>query len=229
VPATAAAAAVAHVAPAPLRTAGRATASANPNALASAAAARAGTGAKAVTGSTSAKAGGASGSGASAAAGETAGASAGSPRGTVAYTNPGASNPAASSPGESSLNRRLNALLPSGPVAYSNKEFVGDLNAAVDQAKAAAYAAVAPPQSVLDRAIAVVRQRGVLLDASSSIVYIIKRQKIFGFNICTGWKISYPAGGGPPEGGYTVGPCSGEAFAPSGGLPTLPPKPTPTP
>jgi hypothetical protein len=223
------------VSPAPLRTAGHALASANPNARASSAAAIAGNGPKAPTGSASAKANGTSGAGASSATGGGAGGAvgaagaAGNQKGAVAYTNPGTSSPAANNNGDSSLNRRLNALLPSGPVAYSNKEYVGDLNAAVDQAKAAAYAAVAPPQSVLDRAIAVVRQHGVLLDTSSSIVYIIKRQKIFGFNICTGWKISYPAGGGPPEGGYTVGPCSGEAFAPSGGLPTLPPKPSATP
>ncbi len=217
-PATAAPAAVARVNPAPAATAGRALASAKPNALVSAAGAK---------GSATSGSGASSASGG--AAGGAAGSAAGTQKGAVAYTNPGAASPAASNNGDSSLNRRLNALLPSGPVAYSNKEYVGDLNAAVDQAKAAAYAAVAPPQSVLDRAIAVVRQRGVLLDSSSSIVYIIKRQKIFGFNICTGWKISYPAGGGPPEGGYTVGPCSGEAFAPSGGLPTLPPKAAPSP
>jgi hypothetical protein len=213
-----------------VRTAGHALASPNPNAVASSSAANvtnAANGKAAAAASGAAAGKGTPGPGASPGASLAGGS--GSQKGAVAYTPPGASNSGASSAAESSLNRRLNALLPNGPVAYSNKEYVGDLNAAVDQAKAAAYAAVAPPQSVLDRAIEVVRQRGVLLDASSSIVYIIKRQRIFGFNICTGWKISYPAGGGPPQGGYTVGPCSGEAFAPSGGLPTLAPKSTPSP
>jgi hypothetical protein len=214
---------VARLTPAPLRTAGTALASANPEA-------RAGAAGRATAAPKAGTSAGKSPRSASATGGlEGAGGAGGAEKGTVAYAPSGASNPAASGSAESNLNKRLNALLPSGPVAYENKEYIGDLNAAVDQAKAAAVAAVAPPQSVLDHAIAVVRQHGVLLDASSSIVYIIKRQRIFGFNICTGWKISYPVGGGAPQGGYTVGPCSGEAFAPSGGLPTLPPKAQATP
>ncbi len=82
------------------------------------------------------------------------------------------------------------------------------------------YQAAAPPQSVLDKAIDVVRQRGLV--GPPAILYILKRQRIFGIEICTGWVIEPTATG--PQGGYTVGPCGGEKFTPSGGLPTIAPK-----
>jgi len=68
-----------------------------------------------------------------------------------------------------------------------------------------------------------VRQHGTLL-GPGAVVYVLKRAKIFGIDICTGWKIEQGLDGGPPQGGYTFGPCGGDEFTPQGGLPTLPPK-----
>jgi len=114
-------------------------------------------------------------------------------------------------------------MLPTGAVAYGSKEYINDLRAATDQARSQYYQNAAPPQSVLDKALEIVRQAGTLL-GPPSIVYILKRQRILGIEICTGWKVEQPSGGGPPQGGYTFGPCSGEQVTPDGGLPTLPPK-----
>jgi hypothetical protein len=113
-------------------------------------------------------------------------------------------------------------------VNYTSKAYVNDLQQAVDEAKAQYFKAAAPPPEVLAKALYVVRQRGTLL-GPPSILYVIKKRHIFGFEICTGWLVAQPAGGGPPQGGYTIGPCGGEAFAPSGGLPTIPPHPSPAP
>jgi len=130
---------------------------------------------------------------------------------------------AGSSSSLDALNRRLNALLPTnGDVSYNSKHFENpDIGAAISQAEASYYEAAAPPPSVLAKAIKVVKQGGTLL-GPSAIVYILKRQRIFGFELCTGWQIIQTPTG--PQGGYTVGPCSGETIVPSGGLPTLPPK-----
>jgi hypothetical protein len=125
------------------------------------------------------------------------------------------------------LNARLNALLPGGPVAYSNHEYVGDLQAAIEQAQEDYFKAAAPPPQVLAKALYIVRQRSSLV-GPASIVYVLKRQTIFGIPICTGWRIAQPADGGPPQGGYTFGACGGDEFTPRGGLPTLPPKPVPS-
>jgi hypothetical protein len=114
-------------------------------------------------------------------------------------------------------------MLPNGNVGYSDKQYVNDLGAAVQQAQADYYKKAAPPQSILDRALEIVRQNGTLL-GPPSIVYILKRQRIFGILICTGWKIEQPSGGGEPQGGYTFGPCGGDEFVPTGGIPTLTPK-----
>jgi hypothetical protein len=126
------------------------------------------------------------------------------------------------------LNERLNAALPSGDVAYSHKEYVNDIDAAVQQAQEEYFKKAAPPQGILDRALYIVRQKGTLL-GPPVIVYVLKRERIFGIEICTGWKIEQPPGGGDPQGGYTFGPCGGEQFTPTGGLPTLSPKSTPAP
>ncbi|MGB8205327.1 MAG: hypothetical protein WCE83_11670 [Candidatus Baltobacteraceae bacterium] len=127
------------------------------------------------------------------------------------------------------LNARLNAQLPQGgAVAYSSKAYVNDLQQAVDEAKAQYFKAAAPPPDVLAKALYVVRQRGTLL-GPPSILYVIKKRRIFGFEICTGWLVQQAAGGGPPQGGFTIGPCGGDEFSPSGGLPTLPPHPSPAP
>ncbi|GAC1547725.1 MAG: hypothetical protein NVS3B16_20010 [Vulcanimicrobiaceae bacterium] len=116
-------------------------------------------------------------------------------------------------------------MLPSGaPVTYSTKHFTNPLDAAVDQVRAEYYAAAAPPPPVLARVIKVVRQRGTLLDHASSIVYILKRQRILGFEICTGWKVETPVPGARPQGGYTIGSCAGDEFTPPAGLPTPAPK-----
>jgi len=129
------------------------------------------------------------------------------------YTNSGAL---------SNLNARLNGDLPGGDVLYSHRLYVNDVSQAVSQAQAEYFKKAAPPQSVLDRALYVVRQSGLL--GPPSIVYVIKRQRIFGFEICTGWMIQQPPGGGEPQGGYTFGPCGGEQFTPPAGMPTLTPK-----
>jgi hypothetical protein len=126
------------------------------------------------------------------------------------------------------LNERLNAALPSADVAYSHKEYVNDIDAAVQQAQEEYFKKAAPPQGILDRALYIVRQSGTLL-GPPAIVYILKRERIFGIEICTGWKIEQPSGGGDPQGGYTFGPCGGEQFTPTGGLPTLSPRTTPAP
>jgi hypothetical protein len=119
------------------------------------------------------------------------------------------------------LNGRLNGMLPNDRVAFANKQYVNELGAAVDQAKAENYKAAAPPPSVLAKAIAILRQGGSLL-GQPTILYLLKRQRILGIEICTGWKIEQTPHG--PEGGYTFGACGGEEFQPSG-LPTLPPHP----
>jgi hypothetical protein len=118
-------------------------------------------------------------------------------------------------------------MLPGGDVAYGSKQYVGDMQAAIEQAQEDYFKAAAPPPSVLAKALYIVRQRGSLV-GPASIVYVLKRQKIFGIEICTGWKIEQTPGGGP-QGGYTFGPCGGDEFTPAGGLPTLPPKPAPSP
>ncbi|GAC1314846.1 MAG: hypothetical protein NVSMB21_26040 [Vulcanimicrobiaceae bacterium] len=117
----------------------------------------------------------------------------------------------------------MSASLPAGtPVAYASKRYANALDAAVDEVRAAYYAAAAPPASVLARVLKIVRQRGSLLDRGSSIVYIVKRQRLFGLEICTGWKVESPEPGAKPRGGYTVGSCAGDEFAPPAGLPTPP-------
>jgi hypothetical protein len=123
-----------------------------------------------------------------------------------------------------SLNARLNALIPTTGVSYSSKQYVNDLHLAIDQAKTEYYKNAAPPQSVLDHALEIVHQRD-MLGGPPAIVYILKRQRIFGIEICTGWKVEQPSGGGAPQGGYTFGPCGGDQVTPDG-LPTLVPKAT---
>lgn len=149
-----------------------------------------------------------------------------SPSSITAY-RPNPSRPASGNPSDAALeklNGRLGALLPQGaPVSYSNKHFTNTLEAAVNAVKAEYYAAAAPPPSVLAKVIKIVRQRGALLDRASSIVYIIKRQRVFGLEICTGWKVETPEPGAKPQGGYTIGSCGGEEFEPPDGLPTAPP------
>jgi hypothetical protein len=126
------------------------------------------------------------------------------------------------------LNARLNSMLPSGDVAYSHREYGNTIDEAVEEAQAEYLKKVAPPPGVLARALEIVRQKGTLL-GPPTIVYILKRERILGFEICTGWKIEQPPGGGEPQGGYTFGPCGGEQFTPPAGLPTLTPKSTATP
>jgi hypothetical protein len=118
-------------------------------------------------------------------------------------------------------------MLPGGDVAYGSKQFVGDMQAAIDRAQEDYYKAAAPPPNVLAKALYIIRQHG-LLGGPASIVYVLKRQRIFGIEICTGWKIEQEPRGGP-VGGYTFGACGGDDYTPVGGLPTLPPKATPSP
>lgn len=124
------------------------------------------------------------------------------------------------------LNSRLNASLPQGaPVTYGAKHYTNDIKVAIEAAQAEYYAAAAPPPAVLAKVIKVVKQGGTPLDGGSpAIVYILKRQRIFGIEICTGWKVQRVPGSTHPQGGYTFGPCGGEEFTPEGGLPTAPPQ-----
>jgi hypothetical protein len=126
------------------------------------------------------------------------------------------------------LNARLQGLLPSPQaVVYSQRHVTNDLQAAIDEAEAEYFKAAAPPPDVLAKALYVIQVKGTLLTAPS-IMYVLKKQRILGFEICSGWYvIGHPIGGGQPVGGYSVGPCSGEKFTPSGGLPPLPgPRPS---
>jgi len=124
------------------------------------------------------------------------------------------------------LNARLNASLPAGiPVAYANREYTNDLTQALAEARQAYYQAAAPPQSVLDRALYVIRQGGNSLDGHGSILYVLKKQRFFGIEICTGWKVENDGAGA--VGGYTFGACSGEKITPPAGLPSLSPSTMP--
>jgi len=80
-----------------------------------------------------------------------------------------------------------------GDVSHETKHFENpDLGAAISKAEASYYEAAAPPPSVLAKAIKVVRQgsrQGGILTGPSAIVYILKRQRIFGLEVCTGWQI----------------------------------------
>ncbi len=141
-----------------------------------------------------------------------------------AFTSPSAGNKSKGH-GIDALNTRLNASLPAGiPVTYSDRQYTNDLTQALSEARAAYYQAAAPPQSVLDRALYVLRQGGNVVDEHGSILYVLKKQRFFGIEICTGWKVENDGAGA--EGGYTFGPCSGERTTPAGGLPTLSPKAT---
>jgi hypothetical protein len=47
-------------------------------------------------------------------------------------------------------------------------------------------------------------------------------------DVCSGWLVElHPLGGGPPDAGYSIGPCPNDPAAPAwaGALPTLPPHP----
>lgn len=141
-----------------------------------------------------------------------------------AFTSPSAGT---QSKGRSldALNARLNASLPAGTsVAYSDRQYTNDLTQALAEARATYYQAAAPPQNVLDRALYVIRQAGNALDGRGSLLYVLKKQRFFGIEICTGWKVEND--GSSAVGGYTFGPCGGERTTPPVGLPTLSPKTT---
>lgn len=124
------------------------------------------------------------------------------------------------------LNARLKAGLPNGLVTYSTKHVEPDLDSVVASVKSEyAKEKLAPPASVLANALYRVARRRTLTHPGS-VTYVLKKRKIFGFEICTGWQvIASPFGGGPPQSGYTIGPCSGDAFNPAWAdeLPTLAP------
>jgi hypothetical protein len=126
------------------------------------------------------------------------------------------------------LNSRLNGELPSGDTAYSQRLYVNQIDQALQEAQAEYFKRAAPPQGILDRALYIVRRKGSLL-GPPTILYVLKKERILGFEICTGWKIEQPPGGGEPQGGYYAGPCEGEAFTPPAGMPTLTPKTPATP
>ncbi|HMD03044.1 MAG TPA: hypothetical protein VKG44_08800 [Candidatus Baltobacteraceae bacterium] len=115
-------------------------------------------------------------------------------------------------------------LLPSGsPVAYSQQHKTNDLGAAISEAEAEYFKAAAPPPEILAKALYVIKVKGsFLFGQPPSVMYVLKKQSIFGFEICTGWYVEQVNGQGKPTGGYTVGPCNGERFTPSGGLPAIP-------
>jgi hypothetical protein len=121
-------------------------------------------------------------------------------------------------------------MIPGGsPVTYSQRHITNDLNAAVAEAEAEFFEKAAPPPEVLAKALYVIKIKGTLL-MGPSIMYVLKKANIFGFEICSGWYVQQLNTG--PIGGYTVGPCNGEKFDPGtkplpGGLPNIP-KPRPT-
>lgn len=116
-----------------------------------------------------------------------------------AFTSPSAGNKSKGH-GIDALNTRLNASLPAGiPVTYSDRQYTNDLTQALSEARAAYYQAAAPPQSVLDRALYVLRQGGNVVDEHGSILYVLKKQRFFGIEICTGWKVENDGAGA--EGG----------------------------
>ena len=139
------------------------------------------------------------------------------------------SNGAAASLGRGleGLNDRLNASLPTGQVAYSSRAYTNDLSEAIEAAREGYYRAAAPPADVLAKALYVVQQRaGIVAGSRTSVLYVLHKRNILGFEICTGWKVENDGSGA--IGGYTFGPCGGEQFTPTGGLPTLAPKPAAT-
>ena|GEM_PF-6157841 len=74
-------------------------------------------------------------------------------------------------------------------MTYGTKHDTNEIKVAIEAAQAEYYAAAAPPSDVLAKVIKVVKQGGGLLDGGSpAIVYILKRQRILGIEICTGWK-----------------------------------------
>lgn len=88
------------------------------------------------------------------------------------------------------LYSRLDASHPQGvPATYGTKHSTNDIKVAIEAARVEYYAAAAPPPDVLVKVIKVVKQGGGLLDGGSpAVVYILKRQRILGIEICTGWK-----------------------------------------
>jgi hypothetical protein len=130
------------------------------------------------------------------------------------------------------LNRRLGNLLPSGgQVAYTSKHYTNDLSGALEQVKEEYFKKAAPPQDVLNKASERIFRRRTMMQ-SDAVMYVLSRRSIFGFQICTGWLMElHPLGGGPPQGSYSILPCSNSDFQPSyaSSVPTLPPKPAPKP
>lgn len=87
-------------------------------------------------------------------------------------------------------NSRLNASPPPGvPATYGTKRYTNDIKVAIEAAQAKYYAAAAPPPDGLAKVIKVVKQSGGLPDdGSPAVAYILKRRRILGIEICTGWK-----------------------------------------
>jgi hypothetical protein len=131
------------------------------------------------------------------------------------------------------LNARLGNLLPAGnPVAYSKKEYTNDLRDAIAAVQAEYYKKAAPPQNVLEKAQARIFRKRTNTQPDR-VTYILKRFKLFGLELCTGWTVAlHPEGGGVPDGHYEVGRCEGSSdFTPAYAdqLPTISPHPSPTP
>jgi hypothetical protein len=130
------------------------------------------------------------------------------------------------------LNARLGNLLPAGrPVTYSDKRYSNDISDAIAAVKAEYYKKAAPPQKVLDHAQGRIYRKRTITHPDQ-VTYVIRKYKLFGFEICTGWTVTlHPEGGGAPDGHYDVGPCKGSDFTPAyaGELPTISPHPSPTP
>lgn len=116
-------------------------------------------------------------------------------------------------------------MLGGGDVAYSQAHHTNDLAAAIAQAEQDYFKAAAPPPDILARALYVVTRNANALEPQR-IMYVLKKRRILGFEICSGWLVEpHPSGGAAPAGWYTVGPCSGADFQPPPGLPTPAPSP----
>jgi hypothetical protein len=112
------------------------------------------------------------------------------------------------------VNERLKSLIPNNDVTFEKKQVIGDLHDAIARAEAEYNGKLAPPPEVLQHALYVVNRRRTASEADS-VTYVLKKLHIFGFSICTGWRVvAHPLSGGAPDSGYVFGPCGGDQFAP---------------
>jgi hypothetical protein len=129
------------------------------------------------------------------------------------------------------VNAKLRAMIPNDKVTFEHKQVIGDLSDAIARAEAEYNQRLAPPPSVLERALYIVNGTRTA-NQPDSVTYVLKQYRILGFQICVGWRIvAHPLGGGPPDSYYAFGACNGAEFAPpwAHGLATPVPRPSRSP